>query len=356
MTPALARSSLENRRLLIVNAETGEARDTNARDFTRALSRGDAVVVNDAATIPASLPANDDRHGGYEVRLSGPVSPSGCARIVVFGEGDWTFPTEARGAAPLLGVNQRLSIANLPAHVTHVSVLSPRLVEVQIDASREEISSSIWSFGVPVQYSYARDRLALWDVQTTYGGRPWAVEAPSAGYLLDARSISELHLCGIEVVALTHAAGLSSTGDAALDAALPFPELTEIPSETVQAIHWAKNRGKRVIGVGTSVVRALEGRVSDKGLLEPGLSITTLRIDAEHKLQVVDGIVSGIHAPGESHHELLRAFVSGPALERALGLAALAGYQSHEFGDHMLVIGSSRAERSFPLTRSAATR
>src|SRR5205814_10327250 len=71
---------------------------------------------------------------------------------------------------------------------------------------------------------------------------------------------------GVQLASITHAAGLSSTGDAALDAALPLPERFDIPEATVRAISAARGR---VVAVGTTVVRALEGAAAGGGGVPP---------------------------------------------------------------------------------------
>ena len=68
-----------------------------------------------------------------------------------------------------------------------------------------------------------------------------------------------------------------------------------------------------------------------------GDGITDLRIDGGHELRVVDGLLTGLHTPGESHYELLAAFTEKSALALALGLAERSALRSHEFGDSMLV-------------------
>ena len=80
---------------------------------------------------------------------------------------------------------------------------------------------------------------------------------------------------GVRWAALTHAAGLSATGDPAIDAALPLPERYEIPAPTVAAIEEAHRSGGRVIAVGTTVVRALEGAAAAHGALRAGSGTTT---------------------------------------------------------------------------------
>jgi S-adenosylmethionine:tRNA ribosyltransferase-isomerase len=189
-----------------------------------------------------------------------------------------------------------------------------------------------------VQYAHRPEPLDLWTVQTAYAARPWSAEMPSAGRPLTWDVLLSLRRAGVGIARLTHAAGLSSTGDDALDRALPWPERYELPAATVDAIAATRARGGRVIAVGTTVVRALESAALDSGVLHAGSGIATLRLDASFPLQVVDGIVSGLHSPGESHFELLQAFAPRDRLVRAIDLAAANGLSAHELGDACLIV------------------
>ena len=162
---------------------------------------------------------------------------------------------------------------------------------------------------------------------------PISIEAPSAGYPLDGARLLALRERGVRLAALTHAAGLSATGDAELDAALPLVERTFIPEETVQAVFAARAAGRRVTAVGTSVVRALEGRALERGTLTAGEGATSLRIGPGHRRRVVDALLTGMHDPSESHYALLQAFAPRALLERAHARAEAWGYLGHEFGD-----------------------
>lgn len=101
-----------------------------------------------------------------------------------------------------------------------------------------------------------------------------------------------------------------------------------------------RRRGGRVVAVGTTVVRALEGAArSAGGDLRPGAGLTDLRIGRGFEPRIVDGLLSGIHARDSSHFELLSAFLPG-ALEPLYSLqVAAGGYRGHEFGDSTLVLG-----------------
>ncbi|MES2642288.1 MAG: S-adenosylmethionine:tRNA ribosyltransferase-isomerase [Myxococcota bacterium] len=297
------------------------------------LAPGDLVVVNDAATLPASL-SGTMRGLPIELRLSGQRA-DGAWETVAFGAGDWHVDTDRRGAPPELVVGDHVRVGALIAEV--VEVPHPRRPVVVFDGGGD-FWHALYQFGRPVQYRHLDDTLDIWDVQTAYAGPPWAVEPPSAGLGLTVALIAALRARGVEVAALTEAAGLSATGDAELDAALPFPERYAVPARTWELVERA--RGARVVAVGTSVVRALE-TVARSGVLA---GVTDLHLSATNPVRVVTGLVTGVHAPGTSHHALLDAVLVGNNLPReglrALGdRAATLGLRDHEFGDGVVILG-----------------
>lgn len=352
MRPATApRDDRGLTRMLLVDPRSGGQVDGLARDLARWLGPGDLLVVNDAATLPASLRGElqgqdlqDSRGVAVEVRLTG--IGGATWRVVLFGAGDWRTPTELRPAPPAPRVGDRLTFGTaLAATITAVSPVSPRLCEVRWDREGAALWSALYGLGRPVQYAYVQEPLALWSVQTVFAGRPWAAEMPSAGRPLDWETLLALRRAGVEVASVTHAAGLSSTGDAALDAALPLAERFEIPAETVAAVAHARARGGRVIAVGTTVVRALEGCARSHGALVAGAGETDLVLGPGFTPRVVDGIVTGMHGPGESHYELLQAFAGEAVLRAAFEHAAAGGYLAHEFGDAALILPGLLAAR-----------
>ncbi len=337
MAPASwPRSAPLDERLLHVDPLRGTLEDRRIRDLPDLVRSGDALVVNDAATLPASLPAQVNG-SDLEIRLL-ENRGDGQWTAVLFGPGDWRTRTESRIAPPRVRKGESMTIAGLSAQVTRVGALSPRLVTVKFHADADLFWNTVYRFGRPVQYAHLGDELPLWHVQTSYAARPWAVEMPSAGRPLRWGMLLELRRQGVSVVWLTHAAGLSSTGDAALDCALPLPEHFDIPSSTAEVILDAKRKGGRVVAVGTTVVRALEGSLAENGALRPSVGRTPLRIGPRFKPKLVDGLLTGVHEPGTSHFDLMQAFVSRPLLEKAHAHAMARGYLSHEFGDSMLIL------------------
>ena len=213
----------------------------------------------------------------------------------------------------------------------------PRLVSLRFDGTPDAIRAGLARHGRPIQYAHVPAPLALWDVWTPIAGPPVAFEPPSAGFALDWKSIAAMRVRGVAFDTITHAAGLSSTGDAELDRRLPFDEPYRIPDAAAWAIQRTRAKGGRIIAIGTTVVRALEHAASRDGFVHAGEGLATQRIDATSRLRVVDALLTGIHEAGTSHYRLLRAFADEAVLQRADVELDAHGYRTHEFGDSVLI-------------------
>ena len=339
MTPATwPRDEPGKERLLRIDPVARTFADGRFAELPRFLRRGDLLVVNDAATLPASLRGRTAAGDEVEVRLAG-LATAGEWWAVLFGAGDWHTRTEDRAAPPVVRAGEGIVIGgDLLADVRAVDEASPRLVRLAFDRDGPALWNALYRHGRPIQYAHVRAPLALWHVQTGFASRPWAVELPSAGRALSAGLLRGLAEHGVRMATVTHAAGLSSTGDAALDARLPLPERFEIGAATVAAIAATRAEGGRVVAVGTTVVRALEGQAARHGgRLEAGVDMTDLVIGGGHRLSVVDALLTGLHEPGTSHFALLLAFASRELLTAAHAHAASNGYLAHEFGDSCLI-------------------
>jgi S-adenosylmethionine:tRNA ribosyltransferase-isomerase len=338
LAPARAPERVGRARLLHVDARTASVVDRFLDDLPSLLDPGDLVVVNDAATLPASLRLTSH---DAELRLAG-WEGDATFRDVVFhavllGRGSWREPTETRGVAPRVRSGDWLAAGELRGRVVAVDARDPRLMSVRFEPVGAALLAALYRAGRVIQYSYLDRPLELWDVQNAYASRPWAFEPPSAGLSLTFTLMTALRRRGIELARLSHAAGLSSTGSASLDRRLPFPERYDIPAETVLAVERARTADKRIVAVGTTVVRALESAIRLPGGLRAGEGHATLVLGPGFRPRAVDGILSGLHEVGTSHFSLLEAFAPHALLERSVRHAAEHGYLQHEFGDVCLV-------------------
>jgi S-adenosylmethionine:tRNA ribosyltransferase-isomerase len=327
-------------KLLVVDAREG-MRHIARESLVDVLQPGDLVVANDAATLPASLQGTHVPSGAsIEVRLAGRNGLSfdvSDFSAVVFGAGDFHVRTEDRPPPPSLATGDRIALGPLSATITGL-LGHPRLVSLHFDGNPDAIWAGIAQHGRPIQYSHVQTPLVLWNVWTAFASPPVAFEPPSAGFAIDWHTIAALRARGIGFATITHAAGISSTGDPELDQRLPFDEPYDIPASTARAIAATRTQGGRIVAVGTTVVRALEHAAAHDGAVHAGAGVATQRIGPGTRLRVADAILTGVHERGTSHYELLRAFVDDETLAAADEELAAHGYRAHEFGDSVFVV------------------
>jgi S-adenosylmethionine:tRNA ribosyltransferase-isomerase len=184
-------------------------------------------------------------------------------------------------------------------------------------------------YGEPIRYSYVPRAWPLSYYQTIFAREPGSAEMPSAGRPLSARVLAALTERGVRIAALTLHTGVSSLESAEP----PYPERYRVPEETADVVNDVKRRGGRVIAVGTTVVRTLETVASDDGLVRAGAGWTDRVVTREAPPLVVDGLITGFHAPRASHLAMLEAFAGREELAIAYDAAIQGRYRWHEFGD-----------------------
>lgn len=331
---------------LLVVSRGGSVRHWPRTDFARLLRPGDLIVANDAATLPASLSGiHLPSRRPVEVRLAARDSLDEIRRFhaVIFGGGDFHVRTEDRIPPPRLAARDGLQLGPLQAVIEQV-LDHERLAVIRFPGSPRDIWEGLALHGRPIQYSHVQKPLALWDSWTSIASVPAAFEPPSAGFLLDWNLLDGLAAGRIRFCTITHSAGISSTGDAELDARLPFDEPYRISAASALAIGQTRAGGGRIIAIGTTVVRALEHAAAiGNGVVAAGDGLATNRIQAASRVQVVDALVSGTHEPQTSHYELLRAFVEDETLRRMDQELNTHNYRAHEFGDSVFVEGQRTA-------------
>jgi len=325
-------------RLLVVTAD-GHLRHMARTALATLFNAGDLVIANDAATLPASLAGTHCPSGErIEVRLAAWVSVHEPTRFdaIAFGAGDYRTRTEQRMPAPPLVPGDRLALGPLVGVVEHL-LDAPRLFRLRFLGNRPAVLAGFARHGRPIQYAHVRRPLALSDVWTAIAADPLALEPPSDGFALDWRTQAVWRQRGVGFATLTHAAGISSTGDATLDRRLPFDEPFCIPKETAAAIAQVKSQGGRIVAIGTTVVRALESAATPHGRVYAGSGVAVGRILPQSPIRVVDAVLSGVHEPSDSHFELLRAFRNDTDLDEITAALQAYRYRAHEFGDSVLM-------------------
>ncbi len=330
-----------NAKVLAVD-RSGHVRHWPRRDVARLFDPGDLVIANDAATIPASLAGRHLRSGRrIEARLAGreslDVDRVTSFTAVVFGLGDFRMRTEDRPPPPQVEPGDRLAFGPLRASVKRLLFNHPRLAVIEFEGPPALIWEGLARHGKPIQYAHVAQPLMLWDTWTPIAGVPVAFEPPSASFALDWQTLASMRRRRVRFATITHAAGISSTGDPDLDALLPFDEPYGIPERTMWELQRARAEGRRIVAIGTTVVRALEHAAGPDGIVRAGDAIATQRIGPSTHLRIVDAILSGTHEPGSSHYALLSAFADEETLGRIDAALNEHEYRTHEFGDSVFL-------------------
>ena len=235
-------------KLLVVDAH-GSIEHWRRADFVRLFRDGDLVIANDAATLPASLAGQhlpsgrDDRSAPGRPRFARTEVTALLRRAVRRRR----LPHAHRGPARcrrrcVRAIAWRSGRSGRRSWGCSTIRASSRC---EFEGSPDAIWAGLARHGRPIQYAHVPAPLALWDTWTPIAGPPVAFEPPSAGFVLDwAALASHARSAACGFATITHAAGISSTGDPALDALLPFDEPYRIPASTAEAIR-AGTRARR---------------------------------------------------------------------------------------------------------------
>ncbi len=316
-------------RLLVARRSRGSVEHRIFSELPDLLDPGDVLVINVSATIPAAVPARR-AEGGGRVRVH-------FATRAPHLEDDWRVVEvrSADGRRPArLPAGERLTLrggASLELVAPYASgrrlMLARFCCELLVDEYLER-------HGEPIRYSHVRGNWPLEAYQNVYAISPGSAEMPSAGRPFTRELLSRVVARGVTVVPITLHAGVSSPESHEP----PFPEWFEVPERTAQAICDARDRGGRVIAVGTTVVRALESAAGADGCSCARSGWTGLVVTPVCGVRSVDGMISGWHEPEASHLMMLEAVAGRELLESSYEAAVDAGYLWHEFGDSHLIL------------------
>ncbi|MFB9686761.1 S-adenosylmethionine:tRNA ribosyltransferase-isomerase [Amycolatopsis plumensis] len=285
------------------------------------LRPGDLLVVNTSGTLPAAV---DARRAGHPivVHFATPLD-----------DGAWIVELRAPGGPLLDGrPGERLSLAG-DASLTLLAPVVPGEARLWRASSSVDVLSLLEEAGRPIRYGYVPRAWPLSDYQTVFAREPGSAEMPSA-----ARPFTPELVTGLVADGVLFAPLLLHTGVSSPEAAEPpQAERYRVPPTTAALVSWVRARGGRVIAVGTTAARALESAVSD-GEVRAASGWTDLVLGPDRPARVVDGIITGLHAPEASHLLLLESVAGAEVLQRAYAAAVEERYLWHEFGDVSLLL------------------
>ena len=303
--------------------------NTHARfnDLPEFLKPGDLVVVNESATIPTSLPAQGSV-GRFLLNLS-----------TDYGNGLWLAEPRWSASEPgPLPLTEGETI-RLPGLIARLVSTYPGLERLWFVRIQGNVEAALAEHGAPVRYGYLDQDYPLEAYQTIFARVPGSAEMPSAARPFSQPVIDRLRRKGVEIAAILLHTGVSSleVDSSVLEDQAMYPEPFKVSPETAKAVNDAKSEGRRVIAVGTTVVRALES-AWDGAQVQPVSGFTRLYIHPRRGVQVVDELLTGFHDPMASHSAMLYALAGEEIVRSAYAEAVEHHYLWHEFGDTNLIL------------------
>lgn len=290
------------------------------------LRPGDLLLVNTSGTVAAAV------EGSW-------ITGSGVAPVVVhfstaLDDGSWVVELR-NGGSPMFGGSTGDQVELPEGVLTLLEPYEPSSTRLwRAKPPVADVVSYLRRNGRPITYKYVGQRWPLALYQTVFANQPGSAEMPSAGRPFSFELVSQLASAGVLIAPILLHCGVSSLESHEA----PLPERYDVPEHTARLVNWVQANGGRVIAVGTTAVRAIESAVQPDGSVAASKGWTDLLLGPDHPAAVVDGLITGMHAPEASHLLLLESVVGGDVVQRAYDAALEQSYLWHEFGDVSLLL------------------
>jgi S-adenosylmethionine:tRNA ribosyltransferase-isomerase len=328
-------------RMLVMNRATGALRDANFADFPSLFNPGDLLVLNDSRVIPARLYAHrtvirDRQHpsGQIEVLLTEPAGDNLWRALVK--------PGKKVGVGERLAFPAAAGVIELEAEVLDRGEFGERMLRFKPVEDFFAVLDRIGHMPLP---PYIRRDDAANDrerYQTVFSRKRGSVAAPTAGLHITPQVLSALAAKGVEIAQVTLHVGLGTFAplrvDRLEDVRLHRERYT-LSAATAEAINRAVSDSRRIVAVGTTVVRTLEHcALQAAGVaLVPHSGTTEIFISPGFQFRLIGALLTNFHLPRSSLLMLVSAFAGREQVLAAYRHAIQGKYRFFSYGDCMFL-------------------
>ena len=315
-------------RLLVMDKATGTLTDGTFRDIKSLLRPDDCLILNDSRVLPARLLGQRVGTGAHVELLL--LTPHGNdVWEVLAGPG--------RRAKP--GYELTFGDGLLTAQVLEVLEGGNRLVRFSYEGNFYETLEKIGQMPLP---PYIKKRLENGErYQTVYSKELGSAAAPTAGLHFTPELLDEVRAMGVEVAFVTLHVGLGTFRPVKEDVVENHKMHSEhyaLSRETADVINRTRQRGGRVIAVGTTSCRTLESVGLTDGMVQPADGWTEIFIYPGYQFQVLDGLITNFHLPESTLIMLVSALAGYDHTMAAYEHAVEERYRFFSFGDAMAIL------------------
>ena len=334
----IARTPLERRdasRLLLLDRDSGAFAHRSFREWPGLLRRGDLVVLNDTRVLPARLLGRKQGSGGrVELLLVRPEAEVDTA-AALGGRAEAVAWVCLGQASKGLREGAVVELDGASATVLEAPGEGELLVRFRSDSPLGALLERAGRVPLPPYVDREPTEEDRTRYQTVYARADGSVAAPTAGLHLTTATFAELDARGVDRCFVTLEVGpgtfLPVRGEDESTHRM-HPERYRIPEETAAAVHRARKEGRRVVAVGTTVVRTLESAV-ENGRVHAGSGTSRLFIRPPYRFQVVDALLTNFHLPRSTLLMLVSAFAGREVVLGAYRAAVAERYRFFSYGD-----------------------
>ncbi len=322
--PAVPRDSCK---LMVVNRKNDRVEHVIFRDIIKYLHPGDLLVLNDTKVIKARLFTRKPTGAKIELFLLRPYS-------------DGTWEAMLRPAKKVK-VPSVLMIDDISIRVVS---RDGKIFKIYFEGmSFEDVLVFLDEKGIMPLPPYIKngEKIAPEMYQTVFAQKAGSVAAPTAGLHFTSELLQNIQEKGVSIGYITLHVGLGTfepVREEDIREHRIHSEYLEVPHSVVDMIIRTKESGKRVVAVGTTVVRALETAAIDIGVIKPFMGESTLFIYPGYKFKIVDSLITNFHLPKSTLLMLVSAFYDREKILSLYKEALKMGYKFFSFGDAMFLI------------------
>ncbi|HZK38044.1 MAG TPA: tRNA preQ1(34) S-adenosylmethionine ribosyltransferase-isomerase QueA [Clostridia bacterium] len=326
----IAQTPLENRdssRLLILDRETGEVEHDYFYNIVDFLNPGDCLVLNDTRVIPARLIGEREDTGGKIEFL-----------LLKRTESDTWQTLVKPGKRAKLGNRFIFGDGLLYAEIININEEGSRVIKFEYEGIFEEILDRLGQMPLPPYITKKLEEKERY--QTVYSKNQGSVAAPTAGLHFTKELLKKIEEKGVKIAYITLHVGLGTfrpVKSEKIQEHRMHSEFYIVDETAVDIINKTKERGNKIIAVGTTSCRTLESIADKDGKVKPGSGWTDIFIYPGFVFRVIDGLITNFHLPKSTLIMLVSAFAGREKTLKAYDTAVKERYRFFSFGDAMFI-------------------
>lgn len=326
----IAQDPLENRsdsRLMVLDKYSGEIEHRIFSDITDYLKEGDCLVINNTKVIPARL-------YGSKVGTDAKIE----ILLLKRREKDIWETLVKPGKKAKAGTRISFGDGLLVGEVIDVVEEGNRLIQFQYDGIFEEILDKLGQMPLPPYITHQlKDKNRYQTVYAKYDG---SAAAPTAGLHFTPELLEKIKKMGVNIAEVTLHVGLGTFRPVKETDVLKHhmhSEFFQIDEKAAELINQTKEKGNRIISVGTTSTRTLESAADENGHIEAKSGWTEIFIYPGYQFKVIDGLITNFHLPESTLVMLVSALAGREHVLSAYQEAVKERYRFFSFGDAMLI-------------------